>query len=211
MDDPELLAVLAEAQELGFLGKAPLVDHVVNGRSFASAIAGLGASRCVDLGSGGGVPALVVARIATRLMITCVDRGSRRCEFLAEAARALDLSDRVGVVEGDAEVIARLPDHDGGYDIATARSFGPPAVTAEAAARFLAPHGTLLVSEPPTAEAGVRWQHARALASLGLSYDGLVTADVDAGTSIARITRDATELDARYPRRAATVRKRPLF
>lgn len=206
--DHELLAVLAEAQGAGFLGKAALDDHVDNGLGFASAIRATGGSTCADLGSGGGVPALVIARALPTISITCVDRGTRRCEFLEEAVLALGLEERVSVIEGDAEDVARLPDHDAAYDIVTARSFGPPAVTAEAGARLLMAGGNLLVSEPPTPEGGARWDAPDALGELGLSYAGLF----DAGdVRIAMLSRRDVPLDDRFPRRSATVRKRPLF
>lgn len=208
MVDHELLAVLAEAQTAGFLGKAALDDHVDNGLGFAAAIRAAGAERGVDLGSGGGVPALVVARALPEFSVTCVDRGTRRCEFLDEAVVALGLGERVTVVEGDAEAVAREANHEAAYDVVTARSFGPPAVTAEAAARFLAEDGILLVSEPPTAEAGTRWDAPAELAMLGLSYEGLFDAE---DVQLAMVKRTAGGLADRYPRRAATVRKRPLF
>ena len=205
--DHELVAVLADAQAAGFLGRAPLIDHVDNGLGFASAVVAAGGTRCADLGSGGGVPALVLARALPDISITCMDRGAKRCEFLEAAIEQLDLASRVVVVQGDVEEIARQPDHDGAYDVVTARSFGPPAVTAEAGARLLAPGGALVVSEPPSDEAGARWQDD-ALATLGLTFDQLFEAE---GLALAVLRRDTGPLDARYPRRAATVRKRPLF
>ena len=205
--DHELVAVLADAQAAGFLGRAPLIDHVDNGLGFASAVVAVGGTRCADLGSGGGVPALVVARALPDISITCMDRGSKRCEFLEGAVERLDLEARVSVVEGDVEEIARLPEHEGGYDVVTARSFGPPAVTAEAGARLLADGGALVVSEPPSEEAGARWQHD-GLASLALTFEQLFEAE---RLALAIVRRGPGSLDERYPRRASTVRKRPLF
>lgn len=206
-DDHGLMTVLADAQTAGFLGRAPLIDHVDNGLGFATALEALDVTTCADLGSGGGVPALVVARALPGLSITCIDRGTKRCEFLLDAVTRLDLESRVEVIEGDVEDVARLSAHDGAYEAVTARSFGPPAVTAEAAARLLVHGGTLVVSEPPSEEAGRRWEHA-GLDVLGLRFDGLVETD---GLTLALVRRTNAALDLRYPRRAATVRKRPLF
>lgn len=211
MIQDDLLEVLADAQAAGFLGPAPLEDHIRNGLGFAATIGARHAGadvRCADLGSGGGVPALVVARARDEVRITCIDRGTKRCEFLADAITRLDLGDRILVVEGDAEDVARAAGHESRYDVVTARSFGPPAVTAEAAVRLMRLGGTLLVSEPPTAEAGTRWEFPRELAELGLSYDGLQeTGDV----RIAVVLRTGELVPERYPRRSATVRKRPMF
>ena len=234
---PQLVEVLSEAQELGFLGRAPLEDHVCNGLAFATVIAERPRERCIDLGSGGGVPALVVALAVPDLQLVCVDRGARRCAFLDDAAAVLGLDDRMTVLEGDAEALAREAHLVGSAGWVTARSFGPPAVTAEAACRYLAVGGELVVSEPPDALAGERWR-APALAALGFEFSGVsvVTGEPWSGglslaqdtppagadakgpapsapspTSLARCVRVATTIDERYPRRAATVRKRPLF
>ncbi len=204
---PRLGDVLAAARELGFLGPAPFEDHVTNGRAFAAVVAERPDELCVDLGSGGGVPALVVALAVPQLRVVCVDRGVRRCAFLVEAVQELELAERVTVHEADAEVLARDPRYRGGAGWVTARSFGPPGVTAEAGVRFLRVGGELVVSEPPGTVPGERWDH-EGLAELALGLSGVATGG---GTALARCVRRDVPLDDRYPRRAATVRKRPLF
>jgi 16S rRNA (guanine527-N7)-methyltransferase len=225
--DPQLLdplvGVLRRARKLGFLGAASIGDHLVNGADFALAV-GVSSSTAteqglpsveggstdrpleiVDLGSGGGVPAFVVAVACPLARVTLVERGVRRCDFLREAVSDLGLNDRVGVLEGDAEVHARDPARTEQFDVVTARSFGPPAVTAEAGVRFLRVGGRLVVSDPP-GDAGWRWP-VDGLARLGLRPLPRVVGE---RTSLSVAERWGT-LEARYPRRAATVRKRPLF
>ena len=50
---------------------------------------------------------------------------------------------------GQGRELARVADFEGRFELVIARSFGPPAPTAECAARLLAPRGALVVSEPP--------------------------------------------------------------
>jgi 16S rRNA (guanine527-N7)-methyltransferase len=211
--DQELLAALAEARRLGFLGPAPFEDHVRNGLDFVGALSTPELSGdltvaplvLVDLGSGGGVPALVMARALPAVRMHLIDRGERRCAFLGEVVEFLGLSDRVDVYLGDAEQLAWHDDLTGVADAVTARSFGPPSVTAEAGCRFIRPNGMLLVSEPPHGD-GSRWD-ATGLAKVGLTqgppYLGVKT-------TVARLGRSG-EIGTRYPRRAAASRKRPLF
>lgn len=224
-----LVSVLTRARELGFLGPVAIQDHLVNGADFAAAMlrqtpdsapGGVAATALraraklrdpaapldvVDLGSGGGVPALVLAVVCSGAHLTLVERGERRCDFLREAIETLELSGRAVVVEGEAESSSRDPSLSGRFDVVTARSFGPPAVTAESGVRFLRMGGHLVVSDPPGQRTG-RWPQ-EGLALLGLclaaGYDGV-------RTSLSRAQR-CGDLDDRYPRRAATVRKRPLF
>ena len=61
---PELLELLSEARALGFLGPGPLelqIRHAEGFVSIARRLSGEGSTNLVDLGSGGGLPGLVVA------------------------------------------------------------------------------------------------------------------------------------------------------
>lgn len=216
VQDTALQNVLVRARELKFLGPSPLSSHVDNGRGFAriidagttSAMGDIGtglAPAIADLGSGGGVPALVIACELGTARLTLIERGARRCEFLRWAVDRLALGDRVQVVEGEAEDVARSPDAEGSCSVVTARAFAPPAVTAECATRLLAPGGLLVVSEPPTDE--TRWP-ADECARLGLEVGD--RRELDVGT-FQILRRSTTQLDERFPRRPGTTRKRPLW
>jgi 16S rRNA (guanine527-N7)-methyltransferase len=106
------------------------------------------------------------------------------------------------VVEGRAEDLAR-GDLAGTFELVTARSFAPPAPTAECAARFLAIGGTLIVSEPPGAPP--RWDDA-GLESLGLRKGASVRVD-----ATYQVITKVAETPTLYPRRTGIPAKRPLF
>lgn len=203
--------VLAHARTEGFLGPAPIDDHIANGVAFANVIARhletepSSPAKLVDLGSGGGVPALVVATQLEQVSLTLIDRGDRRCTFLDEAVESLGLGDRCDVVLGDAAALGRDPVWHGVADMVTARSYGPPAVAAETAARLLRDAGRLVVSEPPDSD-GSRWV-VEGLAQLGYGPAAIHT---DPATDIAVVPRTQPVPD-RYPRRDAAMRKKPLF
>ena len=166
MDD-RLLGALAEARALGFLGPGPIEAHVTSAAAFAEALGPLPAgTRALDLGSGGGVPGLLLAAEDGDVSWTLVDQQRRRTSFLARAVAGLGWADRVAVIRAAAEELAHDPAHRGSYDVVTARSFGPPAVTAEIAAGYLANGGRLVVAEPPEWDAA-RWP-MDPLRSLGL-------------------------------------------
>jgi 16S rRNA (guanine527-N7)-methyltransferase len=200
----ELTRILGRSRELGFLGDGPLDVHVTNGLAFLDDIPESAA--VLDLGSGGGVPGLVVAVCRPDLTILLVDGAVRRTRFLTEAVDELGIDGRVRVALGRAEELARAPEWRHTFDVVTARSFGPPAVTAECAVGFLkGPGSLLLVSEPPMGSAG-RWP-ADGLGSLGLvpgrrrSVEGATIQRLDAVTACSE----------RYPRRVGIPAKRPLF
>lgn len=161
-----LLETLRLAQRLGFFGAAPIEEAVVHAGSFVAAVSALPAgSRIVDLGSGGGLPGLVVADARRDCTLLLIDRRTKRTDFLQRAVARLGLANttvRAGDVDDlirDVRRGAALPFH-----AVTARGFGPPEVTLRAARALLAPAGIAVISEPPR---GDRWS-PELLAELGL-------------------------------------------
>lgn len=197
-----LLAVLEEARSWGFLGPGPVADHVAHAEAFAAAVS-LPPDRALDLGSGGGVPGLVLAGRWPTTRWVLLDSQERRTAFLAGAVARLGWQDRVQVVRARAEEAGRDPDLRARFDLVTARSFGPPAVTAECAAPFLRVGGHLLVSEPP--EAVDRWP-AAGLAPLGLGFVG-----VETGRHRMACLAQIEACPETYPRAVGRPAKRPLF
>ncbi len=104
----------------------------------------------LDLGSGGGVPGLILAHDLPAIRVTLLDRRAKRTDELERAVRRLGWEDRVSVVCED--VTAYHPDTY--FDAVVARGFGPPAVTLTQAARLVRPDGPIVISEPPGVD---RW------------------------------------------------------
>ena len=147
------------------------VDHALAFlRLVAGGELGDGAGRGLDLGSGGGVPGLVLAWRLPRWTWVLVDVARRRTSFLVTAVADLGMGDRVHVVRAKAEDLAHDPTHRLAYDVVTARSFAPPAVTAEVGGAFVRMGGALLVAEPP--DGLDRWD-AVVLSGVGLENRGV--------------------------------------
>ncbi len=158
--------MLAEARDLGFLGPGPVEAQREHATAFVAPLSDRPPGLGVDLGTGGGIPGLVVATALPSWRWELVETGARRAAFLERAVDALDLADRVRVRQLRAEDLGRTPGERARADAVTARSFGPPAVTAECAAPLLRAGGALVVSEPPGGRSD-RWDEA-GLAHLGL-------------------------------------------
>ena len=196
------MGALAEARALGFLGPGPLEAHVASAEHFADAIAELGADGpALDLGSGGGVPGLVLASWFEDWPWVLFDAHRRRTSFLAAVIAQRGWSPRVSVVKARAEVAGHLPEHRERYGVVTARSFGSPAATAEAASAFVRPGGVVLVAEPPGAPA--RWKD-QGLQVLALQVEA-------AGSEAVCVLRKTGPLAAAYPRDVKQQRSRPVF
>lgn len=146
--DAELIAVLAEGQRIGAIGTTPLPSAIAHARRY-EAVLPADCHRLLDLGSGGGLPGLVIAWDHPELEVTLVDRRSKRTDHLRRAVARLELTGRVRVVTADAKVLRRDPGYAERYDVVTARSFGPPGVTLRLALPFLRVGGIAVISEPP--------------------------------------------------------------
>lgn len=211
MDD-RLRDLLVRARDLGLLGPGPVEDHLVHARAWAAVLADP-PEHGLDLGSGAGVPGLVLAAAWPASRWTLLDAGQRRGEWLQAAVGELGCADRVEVVVNRAETAARTERLREQCDLVVARGFGPPAVTAECATGFLRVGGRLSVSEPPPEEGPAggpaapeeRWPEAE-LSVLGFDAPRFVRQD--AGFVILRKT---TRTDARWPRRDGVPQRRPLW
>jgi len=218
-------SVLARSRSLGFLGPGSVRVQVEHALGFASGPVGRsggGPRRALDLGSGGGVPGLVLAHAWPDAEMVLLDAAARRGVFLESAVAELGLTARVRVVRARAESAGRDPALRGRFDVVVARSFGAPAVTAECGAPFLGVGGRLLVSDPPVegedgssspesadsargAATPERWP-ASGLDVVGLAVEQAWPVPFHYRSLV--LTRRCPD---RFPRRDGVPAKRPLF
>jgi 16S rRNA (guanine527-N7)-methyltransferase len=159
--DDLLIGVLRRAQRLGVLGDRPVDEIVEHARAFGRALDDVDGT-VVDLGSGAGVPGLVLAVDRPDLHVVLVDRREKRTDLLRRAVGSLELEGRVSVRTADAERLATT--ESGTFDAAVARGFGPPELTLRVATRLVRVGGAVVISEPPR---GDRWD-PELLAGLGV-------------------------------------------
>lgn len=155
-DDGRLFAVLDGIRERGAIGESSLDAAVTHAEQYVRHIPA-DARRLADLGSGGGLPGLVIAVRRPDLALVLVERRTQRADLLRRAVLSLELGDRVSVQATDVKVLA--DDHAGTFDVVTARSFAAPRVTARWASKLLRSAGLLIVSEPPVDQPD-RWSDA---------------------------------------------------
>lgn len=191
------------------------LKHVADSLLTARAI-GAAPACLADVGSGNGLPGLVLASVWPECAVTLVESSARRCEFLEFAAGRLGLA-AVSVVAARAEDAGRRPELREALALVTARRVAPLAVLLEYALPLLAPGGRAvlakgrgLAEERAAAEGvpellGGRWgaeiavATPAALVAVGLPDPRrfVVVEKVEAGPE-------------RYPRRAGRPTKQPL-
>ncbi len=199
--------VLEESRARGFLGPNAIEPHFTHSLGFALCWEELHDSppaSFLDLGSGGGLPGLYLLD-RWRCQAVFTDSMVKRALFLEEVLEWEGAPDHGMVITGRVEDTARKPELIEVFDLVTARSFGPPAVTAECGAQFLKVGGVLIVSEPPDDSELNRWNSEK-LGELGLVAEGRVRHGA-AYQVLVKSHRTPKE----FPRSIGTPRKRPLF
>lgn len=143
--------------------------------------------RVLDVGSGGGLPGVVLAICLANLQVTCVDAVSKKAAFIQQVAAALRLPNLRGKH-------ARVETIEGGFDVVTSRAFASLADFTTWSAKALAPHAVWMAmkGKHPTDElavlkaqvAGVEVFHVEPLVVPGLDVERcLVWMRVVAGIS----------------------------
>ncbi len=150
-----LTHVFTEIQRRGGIGRGPVDAAIRHAMAFVALLPASGGV-VVDLGSGGGLPGLVIAASAPAWRVHLVERRLKRVDLLRYGVNALGLGERVEVHGEDVERF--VPGHRCGVDVVTARSFAPPLTVLRVARPLLRTPGTLLISDAP--DGRPRWTEA---------------------------------------------------
>lgn len=140
--------------------------HIAEGLRVAARLPTTGA--VLDVGSGGGLPGMVIAIVRPELDVVLLDSSAKKTSFLREVAAELGIE--VAVVRGRAEDM-RDGELGGRFDVVTARAVAPLDRLLGWTLPFLVPGGLLYAIKGETWEAEVT-QAARALRT----WDGQVVA-----------------------------------
>ncbi|MGQ0845940.1 MAG: 16S rRNA (guanine(527)-N(7))-methyltransferase RsmG [Sporichthyaceae bacterium] len=146
-------------------------------------------SRIADVGSGAGLPGVVVALVRPDVEMVLIESLQRRCDYLAETLDRLALANAT-VVRGRAE---ECRDLRGSFDVVTARAVAPLVRLVPQTVPLLRPGGCLLAMKGDTAQEEIEAARA-AMRKAGV------------GEVVVR------HFDARYVEHAATaveIRRRP--
>jgi 16S rRNA (guanine527-N7)-methyltransferase len=108
-----------------------------------------GAGRLIDLGSGGGSPAIPLVLARPDLDLTMVETKARKAAFLREAGRVLELP-RALVETARYEDLLAGGGHRGTYTALSIRALRIEAAALRDVAEFLGPDGVALLFRGPT-------------------------------------------------------------
>ena len=107
-----------------------------------------GITSVIDIGSGGGLPAIPLAVAMPHVRFTLLEANTRKCAFLGHVAGTLGLANVV-VAPGRAEELGHLPALREQFDRAISRAAARPEVLLELALPFVRTGGDLVAQVSP--------------------------------------------------------------
>jgi 16S rRNA (guanine527-N7)-methyltransferase len=148
-------------------GETLAAEHLPDSFALASRLSAAApdapAARIIDVGSGGGLPAIPLAVLCPHLKLELYEPIAKKTAFLRTAVRDLGLGDRVKVVAKRAETIAPAT-----FDVAISRATLPPPAWIDLAMRLVRPGGRIFVlasdesdpgAPPPGLTLAGRWPY----------------------------------------------------
>ena len=103
----------------------------------------------VDIGSGAGLPGIVIALAMPDTHVTLVEPLQRRVDFLNEVVTELNLSDQITVIRGKAETTR------GSFDVVTSRAVAPLPKLLPMVRHLIKSGGSLLAIKGESAQAEI--------------------------------------------------------
>jgi 16S rRNA (guanine527-N7)-methyltransferase len=166
-------------------------------------------SRVLDLGSGGGVPAIPLALARPATAWTLVDSVGKKADALRSFGSTLGMSN-VAVLGDRAEVIGRDAAHRDTYDIVTARACAALPVLAEYALPLLRSGGLLIAWKGPVTDEELGAGRSAAALLGGAEPEVRPSGIEGLGDHRFVLVRKVGLTPERYPRRPGEPSKRPL-
>jgi 16S rRNA (guanine527-N7)-methyltransferase len=180
--------------------------NLVGGSLELAALLPQRAGSLIDVGTGGGVPGMILAIAFPDLQVCLLDSTRKKVDFLNSTAAVLGLVN-VNAIHGRAEELARDPVHRELYSIGTARAVARLATLAELVLPFVKTGGTALF--PKGAGAQAELDEARqAIGYVGGKHARLVDSALD-DTRYVLIDK-VQSTPERFPRRTGIPGKQPI-
>lgn len=179
--------------------------HVLESLELVARIRPLAPSRCVDLGTGGGVPGMPLAIAMPETSWHLIDAREKKIAFIERTAAALGVPNVVGRA-GRAEHLAERggPLRDRA-DLLVARALAPMPVLVELALPFVREGGHMLAVKGERAAEELEEARAALVALRGEVVD---TERLETATLV--LIRKTARTPERFPRKAGEAKRAPL-
>jgi len=197
-----------------------VLDHILDSLTLVKFARGLAqarerapaALRLIDIGSGAGLPGLILAISMPEANITLLDSIGKKVKFLQSFIAAAGLSDRVQAIAGRAELLGHQKRYRERFDVATARAVGSFALVAELALPLLRVGGRLCLQKSLSQLDDVSGEATQVLPKLGglLTETAVLDACVLGKERVIFVVEKASKTAPGYPRTWAQIKNQPL-
>ena len=185
---------LPEIWSRHFLDSAYLLPYIQSGK-------------VLDLGTGGGIPAIPLAILNSNIEITMLDSELRKIEFCKETIAVLGIS--ADAVCGRAEELARESAYEAQFDYVVSRAMASGSMLSELAVRFLRVGGKLLAMKGRQYDPDQERFH-EAASALGCTVVDEISYQLENEQKYLIVLQKDMETPAQYPRRFAKIKRNPL-
>ena len=186
-------------------------DHLLDALAALPLLERIEPERAIDVGSGGGVPAIPLAIAAPEVSWTLVESTGRKAEALQSFVETLQLAN-VEIIADRAETIGQAPRHRERYDLATARALAALPVLLELTLPLVRVQGIVVAWKGPLTSADDQIRQGRAAArSLGGGEVVIRPSGIAAlgGHTFVLVPKERPTAP-RYPRRPGVPGRTPL-
>ena len=162
----------------------------------------------IDVGSGGGFPALPVKILKPELKATLLDATEKKCGFLRETVKELGIKD-VSVICDRAENLAREKNYRESFDCCISRAVAALPVLTEYCLTFVKKGGKFVAYKAADAEKEIS-AAASAINILGGKLETVEKTDLFGNTRTVIVINKKKNTPEKYPRVNSRIKKDPL-
>jgi len=163
--------------------------------------------RVLDVGSGAGLPGLPLKIVRPDLDVTLLDATEKKTRFIKETNDECGLT--ANVLNARAEVIAHDYEHRERYDVCVSRAVARLDMLLELCAGFVKTGGKIVAYKGEKAD--IEKEQADACAKvLGLAFIAKYQSSDESDQRCILVYEKTKELNQKYPRSFAQIKKRPL-
>jgi 16S rRNA (guanine527-N7)-methyltransferase len=168
--------------------------------------------RLVDVGSGAGLPGVILAIAVKYLDVTLVDSVAKKVRFLEQFIEEASLGDRVRAISGRAEELAHQIQYREKFDLATARAVGTLPLVAELCMPLLTIGGELYAQKSLAQLDEASRQAIKCLPKLGGAITDATTLDarILEKQRVVIVAEKRSHTAKKYPRQWAQIKQQPL-
>lgn len=161
----------------------------------------------IDIGSGGGFPAIPLKIVKDDLSVTLVEATGKKCEFLKAVVKELELSN-VTVINGRAEDLAKDVKYRENFDVCTARAVARMNTLSEYCMSFVKVGGNFVAFKGDGIEEAKEAENA--IKILGGKIEEIKEYTLNDAKRTLISVKKIKNTDKKYPRGNGKERKNPL-